>query len=67
MTTQTHDMSDIFREEEDRLTAEYNARVASGQDQRERDAFVKRSAEENARLIAHGCIETESEDEGDDL
>lgn len=54
------DFADVMREEEEKQMREYQARVASGQEEREMEAFRKRSAEENARMEAHGCIETEA-------
>jgi membrane protease subunit (stomatin/prohibitin family) len=51
------DMSDAFREVEEQAMKEYQARVASGEDEKEREAFRKRSEAEQARMEAHGCIE----------
>lgn len=51
------DFAEVMREEEEKQMREYQARVASGQEEREMEAFRKRSAEENARMEAHGCIE----------
>lgn len=51
------DLNDIFAEEEARLSAEYHARVASGEEEKAIKEMMRRGEAEYERLVTNGAIE----------
>lgn len=60
------DLNDIFAEEEARLSAEYRARVESGEEDRAIAKALARGQAEWDRLVLNDAIERHSDDEEDE-